>query len=290
VWLDTDGDSAIDAPSLRWLEAHPAIDVRRFSLNALIEKHVSTRPVAARDRFVALRRLGRIIHRPLATHRSRRDRWQHPFAGQAYRHSSLLFPGFNASPAYRADLARVLIPLEHHATPSLHVSLDTCFLADVRPLCGDVAWTCRGGKHEFASPALLYLPDGTRSAALAAKGRALGSFLPWVLFTDETCLELGIERHPARLFDPVQDPSSLLYGSVQRFFCKRDAPALDLYALSQERHLAVRWHDGWAATPSVRSIYTSLLKDYERPQAPAAQGSDARPVSSTARAHSRSLP
>ena len=39
--------------------------------------------------------------------------------------------------------------------------------------------------------------------------------------------------------------------------------ALDLHALSIERHLAIRWHDGWTAVPAPSSIYSGLLRACE---------------------------
>jgi hypothetical protein len=277
LWLDVDDGSEIEAASLRWLETHPRIAVRRFSLNALIEKHVSRGPVGAYDRFGALRRLGRAVHGRLARLRpgTHRGAWNPLLPGPSYRHSSRLFAGFTADKAYRAHLARVLIPFEHYTAGSLYAGLDTCFLSDLRALCGESAWTWRWEQRRFAQPALLYLPGAAASATLAAQGRALGSFLPWVLFTDAACEALGIQVHPARLFAPRWDPSSLLYGDSRRFFGPRDQQGLDLYALALERHLAVHWDEHWDTEPAPTSIYAGLLKAAcarpDEPRRPAAR-------------------
>jgi hypothetical protein len=280
LWLDEDDASSIEAPSLKWLESHPRIVVRRFSLNALIEKHVSDKPVAAYERFGALRRFARALHRKAAPSWARRKAVDHPIFGLTYKHSSSLFLGFNSNKAYRGDLARALIPLEHYDGACLYVDLDTCFLSDLRELCADTAWTYRWEKFEFANSAILYLPDARWSAALTAKGCALENFLPWVLFTDPVCKELGIQVHPTRLFDPLWDPASLLYGEPQRFFCARDQLALDLHALTLERHLAIHWHNNWKTTPAATSIYAGLMKACEAP-APADARAGGRPAAIT---------
>jgi hypothetical protein len=290
LWLDDDHGSAIDAASLQWLKDHPRIAVRRFSLNALIEKHVSERPVCSYDRFGGLRRVARALHRKLAPRGARGHACDHPVFGLTYKHSSRLFAGFNVNKAYRGDLARALIPLEHYKGSCLYVDLDTCFLSDLRAICGPTAWTYRWEKYDFANSAILYLPDPAFSAALVAKGRAIGCFLPWVLFTDACCNELGVHVHPTRDFDPLWDPASLLYGDPKRFFCKRDQLALDLYALALERHLAIHWHNNWQTTPEPTSIYAGLLKACT-PFAPAGhEGERRRGQAATVDATTRSTP
>jgi hypothetical protein len=259
LWLDEDDASAIDAPTLQWLQSHPRIAVRHFSLNALIEKHVSDRPVSSYERLAALRRACRVVHRKLAPKWARRRAWESEQFGLTYRHESRLFLGFNENKPYRGDLARTLIALEHYTTPCLYVDLDTCFLSELRGLCGRAAWTYRWENFSFANSAILYLPNATWSEALCARGRALGNFVPWVLFTDEVCEELGIDVLPARLFDPLWDPDSLLYRDVNGLFRPREQPGLDLQALKQEQHLAIHWHNRWRAIPADTSLYSGLM-------------------------------
>jgi len=66
LWLDEDDFSSIRAPELQWITTHPRIAVRPFSLNALIEKHVSAKPVAAYDTHPNLRKTASAVHRKLA--------------------------------------------------------------------------------------------------------------------------------------------------------------------------------------------------------------------------------
>ena len=69
--------------------------------------------------------------------------------------------------------------------------------------------------------------------------------------------------HPTKLFDPLWDPTSLLYGDTHKFFSPRDNLALDLHALSTERHWTIHWHNNWKTVPAPNSIYSGLLKASE---------------------------
>jgi hypothetical protein len=262
LWLDADHASAVEAPALQWLKSHPRFALRAFSLNALIEKYASDRPVAGYEHLTALRRIARAVHRKIAPSWARRRAWESAQFGLTYRHDSKLFLGFNENKAYRGDLARTLIAREHYKTPCLYVDLDTCFLSDLRALCGNMAWTYRWEMFGFANSAILYLPDVTWSEALRAKGRSLGCFVPWVLFTNDNCAELGIDILPTRLFDPLWDPLSLLYRDGEGFFRARGRPEEDVLALMQEGHLAIHWHNSWRTIPADTSLYSELLKAF----------------------------
>jgi hypothetical protein len=263
LWLDEDGASAIAAPELQWIRAHPRITLRSLALDRLIEQHVGTRAVARYDRFARLRRAAGALHRRIAPQWARRNAWEHSQFGLTYKHSSLLFEGFTRDKAYRGDLARCLIALEHYPQGCVHVDLDVCFCGDVGTLCGDKGWAYRWGTQPCASAAILFLPNRTWSAALVRKGVELESFRPWILFADHVCAALGIVVHPARLFDPALDSTSLLYGDTTRFFAPRDTLALDLHALAGERHLAIHWHQHWSTVPAPTSLYAGLLKACE---------------------------
>src|SRR5690349_5957995 len=63
LWLDEDDDSTIAAPELQWIKTHPRITVRPFSLNRLIEQHVSAKPVAHYDRWLRVRTFASKLHR-----------------------------------------------------------------------------------------------------------------------------------------------------------------------------------------------------------------------------------
>jgi hypothetical protein len=263
LWLDEDDASAIAAPRLQWITTHPRIAVRSFSLNALIEKHVSEKPVTHYDRHPKLRKAASAVHRKIAPQWARRNAWEHPQFGLTYKHSSRLFGGFTRNKAYRGDLARCLVALEHYPDACLYVDLDVCFTSDLHAQFGDKAWAYRWEELPFANSAILYLPNRSWSAALTRKGNALENFLPWILFADHVCTELGVLVHPARMFDPLWTPGSLLYGDPAKFFAARDNLALDMHALSTERYLAIHWHNNWKTVPARNSIYNGLLKACE---------------------------
>lgn len=262
LWLDEDTHAAIVAPQLQWLQSHPRIRVRPFSLDALIARHLDVRPRKS-GRLHGLRRIAAAVHRRIGPSWSRRKAWDHEQFGLTYMHSSMLFPGLERDPAYRADIARFLLPLAHYPQASLYSDLDVCFTSDLRRLCESGGFVYRWKTQGFASNAIVYLPGASWSAALVRKANAVETFRPWVLLSDAHCAELGLAIHPARLFDPLWDSTSMLYGDTARFFAPRDNLALDLHALSIERHLAIRWHDDWQTVPAPTSIYSGLLKACE---------------------------
>jgi hypothetical protein len=261
LWLDDDHGSTIRADELQWITHHPQIEVRRFSLDRLIEKHVSDRrPVADFDRHALLRRLGRAIHRKAAPRWTRQRCWEHELFGLTYKHSSRLFDGFSRNKAYRGDLARCLVPLEHYDSPCLYVDLDVCFMASLLPLCHERGFTYRWEDFGFANSAILYLPDAASSRALLELGRQLECFLPWILFTESNCAALGLTIHPTRWFDPLWDTHSMLHGDPGKFFAPRADLDAALRGFVAEGHLAVHWHNHWKTVPAPDSLYAALLR------------------------------
>ena len=262
LWLDEDAGSAIEAPGLQWLASHPRIRLRPFSLDALIEQHLGTRP-RRRRRGEWLRKLGLAVHRRVAPSWSRRKAWDHEQLGLTYMHSSRLFAGFHGDPAYRGDIARFLVPLTHYPQASLCCDLDVCFMSDLTRLCESGGFVYRREQLGFADNTLVYMPSASWSAALVRKACAIETFRPWILLSEAHCAELGLAIQPSRLIDPLRDPTSLLYGDTARFFGPRDNLALDLHALSIERHVAIHWHDNWRTVPAPTSIYSGLLRACE---------------------------
>jgi hypothetical protein len=263
LWLDEDDASTIAAPQLQWIKTHPRIGVRPFSLNALIEKHVTNEPLARYHTFPGLRGLGAAVHRKIGPLLGRGKSWEHALFGLTYMHSSRLFHGFASNKTYRGDLARVLVALEHYRQKCLYTDLDVCFTSDLTSLCEGPGFVYRWDTYDFANNALIYMPDETWSLALARKANAIETYRPWILFSNDICAELGVTVHPARLFDPLWDPASLLYGDPAKFFGPRDNLALDMHALATERHLAIHWHNNWRTVPAPNSLYSGLLKACE---------------------------
>ena len=263
LWLDEDTGSAIDAPELQWLKSHPRIRIRPFSLNGLVAQHVDPRPAFGRQRWDWLRRLGYAVHRKIGPSWSRRKAWDHEQFGLTYMHSSMLFLGFERDLTYRGDMARFLVPLCHYPQASLYCDLDICFMSDLTQICESSGFVYRWENFGFANNAIVYMPSASWSAALARKANAIETFRPWILLSDAHCAELGLTIHPAPRFDPLWDPASLLYGDTTRFFGPRENLALDMHALSTERHLAIHWHNNWKTVPAPNSIYSGLLKACE---------------------------
>ena len=263
LWLDEDDASAIEAPELQWIKTHPRIAVRSFSLDRLIEKHVTREPLARFNAFPRARRLGASVHRKIGPLVARGRTWQHELFGLTYMHSSRLFHGFALNKTYRGDLARLLVPLEHYRQKCLYSDLDVCFTSDLTPMCEGAAFVYRWDKYEFANNAILYLPDESWSAALVRRANEIETYRPWILLSNAICAQLGITIHDPRLFDPLWTPGSLLYGDAAKFFEARDNLALDMHALSTERFLAIHWHNNWKTVPAPSSIYSGLLKACE---------------------------
>jgi hypothetical protein len=263
LWMDEDDASAIAAPELQWIKTHPRIAVRPFSLNALIEKHVTKAPLPRLHTFPRARRAGASVHRKIGPLLGRGKAWQHELFGLTYMHSSRLFHGFAGNKTYRGDLARFLVPLEHYRQKCVYADLDVCFTSDLTALCEGPAFVYRWDKYDFANNAIIYMPDDTWSLALTRKANSIETYRPWILLSNAICAELGIKIQPARLFDPLWDPTSLLYGDAAKFFDPRPNIALDLHALATERHLAIHWHNNWTTAPAPTSIYAGLLKACE---------------------------
>jgi len=259
LWLDSDAGSTIAAPSLAWIKSHPRLHVREFSLDALIERHVTHGPLTRFNRWQALKLWGRKLHRAGALGPLALQSYDHPLFGRTYRHGSPLFAGFTANKAYRGDLSRCLIPLEHYTGPCLYVDLDLCFMSDLRGLCGERGFTYRWERYDFANSAVLYLPDAALGRALVARGNELQNFLPWILFSDENCARLGLTVHPTAWFDPLWTPGSVLAGDSSLFFRANADPAALLARLQGEGHRAIHWHNNWKTQPAPDSLYAALL-------------------------------
>lgn len=261
LWLDSDAKSRIVAPSLAWLHQHPRVHVREFSLDALIEQHITNAPLARFNRLQGLKKWGRKLHRAGAFGAAEYRSFNHPLFGRTYRHGSPLFAGFTDNKAYRGDLARCLIPLQHYAQPCLYVDLDLCFMSDLGPLCGNGAFSYRWESFDFANSAVLFLPDAATARALLARGKELENFLPWILFTDENCAMLGITIHPTSMFDGLWTPGSVLAGDASLFFRANADPAAVLARVKAEGYRAIHWHNNWKTQPAASSVYTALLNE-----------------------------
>lgn len=261
LWLDTDAASSIDAPELQWIKSHPRIRIRPFSLDALIQQHVTGQALHRYNRWQGLKKLGRKLHRIGGAKGFGAKAFDHALFGPTYQHSSALFGGFRLNKAYRGDLARCLIPMAHYEQPSLYADLDVCFTSNLLDLCGATAFSYRWESFGFANSALLYLPGKSLSEALVRRGCELENFLPWILFTDENCNALGIQIHPTTMFDPLWSPGSVLFGSPGLFFKGHSDLSAVMSQLKRENYRAIHWHNNWRTTPAPDSVFRALLAE-----------------------------
>ena len=259
LWLDIDTASNFPA-KMDWLAHHPQIHLRYFSLQALIDRYVINTPLPDNNPDTALKNFIR------AQHKRKILRWinlrskMHPAIGVTYQHSSPLFRGFLHNLAYRGDLARCLIPLEHYQGSSLYVDLDICFLSNLLDLCQDRAFAYRWENHTFANNAVLYTPNQTHSQKVIKKGNVLETFVPWHLFTDDICEELGIDIYPTNLFDALWDDSSLLRNDIDLFFKDSAMSKVIVEDLFKKGYRVNHWHNNWKTVPDTGSPYHLLLQ------------------------------
>jgi hypothetical protein len=215
LWLDDDAHSSF-SPEMNWLNDHPQINIRRFSLQALIDQYVHPKQSPKHQPKVWHEWL-RQQHKRKIFRKINLQSWVHPAIGVTYKHSSPLFKGFEQNLAYRGDLARCLIPVKYYRQPSLYVDLDICFLSNLLDLCQGSGFAYRWEEFTFANSAVLFTPNIDAAKAIIAKGNEIETFIPWHLFTDEICAKLNIHIYPTNLFDPGWDRNSLLRDDVGLF-------------------------------------------------------------------------
>ena len=263
LWLDDDAHSSL-SPEMNWLKDYPQINIRRFSLQALIDQYVhpkqspthQTKPWHEWLRQQHKRKIFRKINL---------QSWVHPAIGVTYKHASPLFKGFEHNLAYRGDLARCLIPVEYYLQPSLYVDLDICFLSSLLDLCQGSGFAYRWEEFTFANSAVLYTPNKNAAQAIVARGNVIETFIPWHLFTDETCQELDIYIYPTNLFDPGWDKSSLLRNDVGLFFKNSPQSTAIVEELFAKGYRVNHWHNNWKTVPEDASPYQKLLQQFKHP-------------------------
>lgn len=261
LWLDDDTKSCLH-PNMAWLDHHPQIQVRRFSLQALIDEYVYPKQSSSfKPKF--WHEWVRQQHKRKIFRKIDLQSWSDSATGLVtYKHSSPLFRGFEHNLAYRGDLARCLIPVKKYRQPSLYIDLDICFLSNLLDLCQNQGFAYRWEEFQFANSAVLFTPDLASAQAIVAKGNAIETFIPWHLFTDTICSELGVHIYPTNLFDPGWDRSSLLRQDVGLFFRKTDLSQAIVDELFTKGYRLNHWHNNWKTIPETSSPYNILLEQY----------------------------
>lgn len=260
LWLDDDAHSSL-SPDMCWLNDHPQIKIRRFSLQALIDQYVQPKQ-SPKHQSKAWHEWLRQQHKRKIFRKINLQSWVHPAIGVTYKHSSPLFKGFGHNLAYRGDLARCLIPAHHYQQPSLYVDLDICFLSNLLDLCQGSGFAYRWEEFTFANSAILFTPNKDAAKAIVAKGNEIETFIPWHLFTDDICAKLNIHIYPTNQFDPGWDRSSLLRNDVGLFF-KHSAQSIAIVdELFAKGYRVNHWHNHWQAIPEDKSPYQQLLEKF----------------------------
>ncbi len=261
LWLDQDTQSSLH-PKMRWLENHPQIRIRHFSLQELIDQYVTPKQAPSHTE--------KPWHEWLRQQHKRKifrwlnlQSWMYPAIGVTYKHSSPLFKGFLQNLAYRGDLARCLLPLHEYQQASLYVDLDICFLSNLLDLCQDQGFAYRWEEFSFANSAVLYTPNKKAAQAIVDQGNAIETFIPWHLFTDDNCQRLNIHIYPTNLFDPGWDKTSLLREDVGLFFRHSKESKAIVQELFDKSYRVNHWHNHWKTVPELGSPYQELLEQYK---------------------------
>ncbi len=262
LWLDDDADSSLSL-NMNWLNDHPRINIRHFSLQALINHYVKPKQSPNHQPKVWHEWL-RQQHKRKIFRKINLQSWVHPAIGVTYKHSSPLFKGFEHNLAYRGDLARCLIPVEYYRQPSLYVDLDICFLSNLLDLCQGSGFAYRWEEFTFANSAVLFTPNIDAAKAIVAKGNEIETFIPWHLFTDEICQRLNIHIHPTNLFDPGWDKTSLLREDIGLFFRKSKESKAIVQELFDKSYRVNHWHNNWKTVPELGSPYQLLLEQFKQ--------------------------
>jgi len=261
LWLDDDAHSSF-SPEMNWLNDHPQINIRRFSLQTLIDQYVHPKQSPKHQPKVWHEWL-RQQHKRKIFRKINLQSWMHPAIGVTYKHSSPLFKGFAHNLAYRGDLARCLIPVHNYQQPSLYVDLDICFLSNLLDLCQGSGFAYRWEEFTFANSAVLFTPNTDAAKAIIAKGNELETFIPWHLFTDDICAKLNIHIYPTNLFDPGWDRSSLLRNDVGLFFKNSPQSTAIVDEFFTKAYRVNHWHNHWQTIPEDGSPYQQLLKTFK---------------------------
>jgi hypothetical protein len=145
------------------------------------------------------------------------------------------------------------------------VDLDICFLSNLLDLCKEQGFAYRWEEFAFANSAVLYTPNKKTARAIVARGNVMETFIPWHLFTDEICQELGIHIYPTNLFDPGWDRSSLLRNDVSLFFKNTSQSTAIVDELFTKGYRVNHWHNNWKTVPEDGSPYQQLLQQFKHP-------------------------
>jgi hypothetical protein len=257
LWLDRDVGYKIPK-NLEWINDHPQINIRIFSLNELVNKYV--KPItqyADGPIFDALR----FIHRKKLIRYLNFKNYYKPLFKINYKHSSPLF-SYKRDLVYRGDLARCIIPIEYYEGSSLYADVDVCFLSDLNQICNEEGFVYRWINYDFANSAILYSPNKKTAKNILEAGNKIECFRPWYLFTNQICNDLHLKIYPANQFDAMWDSHSLLAHDATKFFKKTVQSKAMVEELFAKKYFTNHWHNNWSIIPDRGSPYNLLMKQF----------------------------
>lgn len=230
-----------------------------FDLPALMREqglgaHLARTPLS--PLWPALRRLAR-----------RRRRWR---LWEAFGHRHPVMPftprrnrwlgGPPLQPAILSDYVRVLVGSVVPAH-TLYTDIDFAFPRPLDWILDRKSFVYRWERYGFANSALMALAPGSagKRGALVAMVKALGTPIPWILFSDANCRALGLEILPCDRIDPLWSATYESGPKFQEFFTSAGDPAGTLRRL-RAGFDAVHWHNRWDVLPEPGSPYDLWLR------------------------------
>lgn len=260
--------SGLDA-SLAWIQQEPRIQIEFISLKQELRRdgldylaHESSAAQRLISRVVG--KCSKLLLRANENRESPARRplgWElHPFRYVPRATALLGVPNLN--PPMLADLFRVIYSTRI-ATDSLYVDVDTCFLRNPREFCNDHAFLYRWEHFHFGNSAVLYVPAGSplKQGSMLQAVRQFGTPLPWVLFNDETCRELGLEIQPCSRFDPFWIENPLNVRDFEDFFRVSSKSSM-ITGFLGENCPVYHWHNNWKTVAEPGSPYDILLRRF----------------------------
>jgi len=257
LWLDQDVGQSIPS-RLSWIENHPQIHIKVFSLSQLVNQYVTPLNKKGASKFFDVLRF---IHRKKIIRYIDIKSYYDPLFKLTYKHSSPLFQYHNDL-VYRGDLARCLIPFAHYESPSVYSDLDVCFLSDLNHICQDRGFVYQWENYGFANSAILYTPDQEIAKKILAAGNRIECFRPWYLFTNAICQELGLKIYPTKQFDAMWNKESLLFRDAMLFFKNSSKSQAITDELLSGSYIVNHWHNNWKTIPEEGSPNKLLEKKF----------------------------
>ena len=262
LFIDTD---YVDEATHDFL-VNPRLDIKvvRFSLNELIKKYLQYDVLKMEQSTLTemFRKLARRTHKVIAPRFPIFGSRYSPKIGLSYKHSSTLFHGFHNF-AYRSDVARVLLAVEHFSGgATLYVDLDFCFHRNLEPLLNGAMSTYWWEEGFFCNSAFLFTEDSVTRHAILNRAIEIDTFWPWELYESSFLDTLGAHIFPKRNFDPLWSSEYVINDSKDFFIASLNTRQIIL-DYSDPNLYASHWHNNWSTQPTSGSPYFHFFEKYK---------------------------